>query len=87
MPRAPRHALVWSSEQQFYECSTQGQVVRRFQAGDDAAWMTRLDGITSLAFHGRSGSLNVYREQWPRGGGTDLPTTPIAPTSASAISG
>lgn len=68
MPRAPLHALTWSSEQHLYECSTQGQVVCRFQAGDDTAWLAWLDGITSLAFHGRSGSLNVYQEKRPRGG-------------------
>ena len=68
MPRAPRHALSWSSEQELYECSTQGRVVHRFQPGDDAAWLTWLDGITSLAFRGRSGSLNVFEEKRSRGG-------------------
>lgn len=68
MPRTPLHALNWSSEHEVYECSTRGQVVHRFQAGDDDAWQTWLDGVTSLAFHGRSGSLNVYQEQRSRGG-------------------
>ena len=68
MPRAPRHALSWSSELELYECSTQGQAVRRFHAGDNAAWLAWLDGITSLAFRGRSGSLNVFQEKRSRGG-------------------
>src|SRR5215468_3906104 len=68
MPRAPLHALNWSPEQELYECSTQGQVVHRFHAGDEATWLTWLDEATAFAFHGRSGSLNVYHERRPRGG-------------------
>jgi hypothetical protein len=68
MPRTPWHALVSSSEQQLYARSTQGQVAHRFQVADDAAWLAWLDGITFLAFHGRSGSLYVYQEQRPHDG-------------------
>src|SRR5260221_6849708 len=68
MPRAPEHALIWSSDQELYECSRQGQVVCRFQLGDEAAWLTWLGGVTSLAFHSPRGSLNVFQEKRPRGG-------------------
>lgn len=68
MPRVPRHALVWSAKQELYEWSMQGQVTCRLQAGDEAAWLVWLSRVTSLAFHGRAGSLNVYQEQRPRGG-------------------
>jgi LuxR family maltose regulon positive regulatory protein len=68
MPRAPLHALIWSSGQGLYELFTQGQVVRRFLPGDEAAWLTWLGEVTSLAFHSPSGNLNVYQETRPRGG-------------------
>ena len=68
MPRVPLHALIWSSAQGLYELSTQGQVVRRFSPGVEAAWLTWLEGATSLAFHSPRGSLNVYQERRPRGG-------------------
>lgn len=68
MPRAPRHALDWSAKLELYEWSMQGQVMCRLQAGDEAGWLTWLSRVTSLAFHGRAGSLNVYQEKRPRGG-------------------
>jgi LuxR family transcriptional regulator, maltose regulon positive regulatory protein len=68
MPRAPRHAVNWSIERGLYECSTQGHVARRLNAGDDAALLVWLGEATSFAFHGRAGSLNVYQERRPRGG-------------------
>src|SRR5450755_4432529 len=68
MPRVPLHALIWSSDQGLYELSTQGQVVRRFHSGDEAAWLTWLGEVTSLAFHCPSGNLNVYQETRPHGG-------------------
>ena len=30
MPRVPLHALIWSSDQNLYECYTQGQLEQRF---------------------------------------------------------
>jgi LuxR family maltose regulon positive regulatory protein len=68
MARAPRHAVNWSAERGLYEWFTQRHVVRRFDAGDDAAWVNWLDEATSFAFHGRLGALNVYQERRPRGG-------------------
>src|SRR5262245_55318972 len=68
MPRAPQHALIWSPEQELYECSTQGQVECRYPVSDESVWLTWLDKVTSFAFRGRSGSLNVYQERRPRGG-------------------
>jgi LuxR family maltose regulon positive regulatory protein len=68
MPRAPLHALTWSKEQRLYELSTQGRPKLRFQPTDEAAWQSWLGSATSFAFHGKRGSLNVYRERRPRGG-------------------
>ncbi|HLV98263.1 MAG TPA: LuxR C-terminal-related transcriptional regulator [Ktedonobacterales bacterium] len=68
MPRVPQHALRWSEGQGVYEGSTEGQVVRRFRVGDEAAWLAWLGEVTSFAFHSPGGSLNVYQERRPRGG-------------------
>jgi len=68
MPRSPLHALIWSSEQQLYELHTQNQLTRRFQPAEEAAWLAWLGEASSFAFHSPVGSLNVYREQRPRGG-------------------
>ncbi|GHO68106.1 hypothetical protein KSC_069980 [Ktedonobacter sp. SOSP1-52] len=68
MSRAPLHALIWSKEQRFYELYTQGQLEQRFQPAEEAAWLAWLHGVSSFAFHGARGSLNVYQEQRPRGG-------------------
>ena len=68
MPRVPLHALIWSSDQRHYELYTQGQLEQRFQTADEATWLNWLREATSFAFHGASGSLNVYRETRPRGG-------------------
>jgi LuxR family maltose regulon positive regulatory protein len=68
MGRAPLHTLVRSDEQQMYELYTQGQLQLRFRPADEAAWLAWLRETTSFAFHGFSGSLNVYREKRPRGG-------------------
>ncbi len=69
MPRVPLHALIWSSDQRLYESYMQGQLEQRFQPGDEAAWLAWLREVTSFAFHGACGSLNVYQEARPRGGG------------------
>jgi LuxR family maltose regulon positive regulatory protein len=68
MPRAPLHALIWSSEQGLYELYTQGQLEQRFRLADEATWLAWLRKATSFAFHGAAGSLNVYQEARPRGG-------------------
>jgi LuxR family maltose regulon positive regulatory protein len=68
MSRAPLHALIWSKEQRFYELYTQGQLEQRFQPAEEDAWLAWLQGVSSFAFHGKRGSLNVYQEQRPRGG-------------------
>ena len=68
MPRVPHHALIWSDSQRLYELYTQGQLERRFQPAEEAAWLAWLSSASSLAFHGQGGSLNVYQEQRPRGG-------------------
>jgi LuxR family maltose regulon positive regulatory protein len=68
MPRIPLHALIWSPDQRLYELYTQDQLEQRFRPADEAAWLTWLREATSFAFHGASGSLNVYREARPRGG-------------------
>jgi LuxR family transcriptional regulator, maltose regulon positive regulatory protein len=68
MPRVPRRALLWSTQEQRYEAFTQGQFERCVPPTDDAALLTWLGEDSSFAFHGRSGSLNVYLERRPRGG-------------------
>ncbi len=68
MPRVPLHALIWSPEQRLYELYTRGQLTQRFRPAEEAAWLTWLREVPSFAFHGSSGSLNVYQEARPRGG-------------------
>ncbi len=68
MSRAPLHALIWSKEQRLYELYTQGQIEQRFQPAEEAAWLAWLGSVSSFAFHGKGGSLNVYLEKRPRGG-------------------
>src|SRR6266700_3234945 len=68
MPRVPLHALTWSREQNLYELYTQGQLEQRFRPAEESAWLAWLREATSFAFHGASGSLNVYQEARPRGG-------------------
>jgi ATP/maltotriose-dependent transcriptional regulator MalT len=68
MSRAPLHALIWSKEQHLYELYTQGQIEQRFQPAEEAAWLAWLREVSSFAFHGKGGSLNVYLEKRPRGG-------------------
>lgn len=48
--------------------STQGQVVRRFRPGDEAAWLNWLGAVSSPIFLSPSGSPNLYREAQPHGG-------------------
>jgi hypothetical protein len=68
MPRRPLHALIWSPDQHQYELYTRGQLEQRLRLGDEAAWQGWLDEVTSFAFQGAAGNLNVYREARPRGG-------------------
>jgi LuxR family maltose regulon positive regulatory protein len=68
MPRLPLHALIWSRERGHYELYTQGQLEQRFRSGDEAAWLAWLGEVSSLAFQGISGGLNLYQEARPRGG-------------------
>ncbi|HET8852298.1 MAG TPA: LuxR family transcriptional regulator, partial [Ktedonobacteraceae bacterium] len=68
MGRLPLHALIWSKEQRLYELYTQGQREQCFQPAEEVAWLAWLQGVSSFAFHGERGSLNVYQEQRPRGG-------------------
>ena len=68
MPRSPLHALIWSPDQGFYELYTQGQLEQRFRPADEAAWLAWLGEVTSFAFQGAAGSLNVYQEARGRAG-------------------
>src|SRR6266550_4631741 len=67
MSRAPLHALIWSAEQRLYGLYTRGQLKLRFRPAEEAAWLAWLDSVSSFAFHGKGGSLNVYLEKRPRG--------------------
>jgi hypothetical protein len=68
MPKVPLHALIWSNEHHLYDLYTQSQLEQRFRPADEAAWLAWLREVSSFAFHGSSGSLNVYLEKRPRGG-------------------
>jgi LuxR family maltose regulon positive regulatory protein len=68
MPRSPLHALIWSPDQGFYELYTQGQLEQRFRPANEAAWLAWLGEVTSFAFQGAAGSLNVYQEARGRAG-------------------
>lgn len=68
MSRAPLHALIWSAEQRLYGLYTRGELKLRFQPAEEAAWLAWLGSVSSCAFHGKGGSLNVYLEKRPRGG-------------------
>jgi len=68
MPKVPLHALIWSNEHHLYELYTQSQLEQRFRPADEAAWLAWLREVSSFAFHGSSGSLNVYLEKRLRGG-------------------
>src|SRR5258707_12219350 len=68
MPRIPLHALIWSRVQGHYELYTQGQLTHQFRPIEEASWLAWLGEATSFAFHGASGSLNIYQEARPRGG-------------------
>ncbi len=68
MSRAPLHALIWSAEQRLYGLYTRGQLKLRFRPDEEAAWLAWPGTVSSFAFHGKGGSLNVYLEKRPRGG-------------------
>jgi LuxR family transcriptional regulator, maltose regulon positive regulatory protein len=68
MPRVPLHALTWSRDQGCYALYLQDRLVQQVQPGDEAAWLAWLQKISSFAFHGVSGSLNVYLEARSPGG-------------------
>jgi LuxR family maltose regulon positive regulatory protein len=68
MPRVPLHALIWSRDQGGYALYTQDRLVQQVQPGDEAAWLAWLREVSSFAFHGASGSLNVYLEARSPGG-------------------
>ncbi len=68
MPRVPLHALIWSRDQGCYALYMQDRLVQQVQPGDEAAWLAWLREVSSFAFHGASGSLNVYLEARSPGG-------------------
>jgi LuxR family maltose regulon positive regulatory protein len=67
MSRAPLHALIWSKEQRFYELYTRGRLKQRFQPAEETTWLAWLHEVSSFAFHGARGSLNVFLEQRAHG--------------------
>src|SRR5262249_5636617 len=68
MSRAPLPPLIWSAEQHLYGLYTRGQLKLRFRPAEEAAWLAWLGSVSSFAFHGEGGSLNVYLEKRQRGG-------------------
>jgi LuxR family maltose regulon positive regulatory protein len=68
MPRTPLHILMWSSEYNRYDLFTQGHLEQQFRPEDREAWRAWLETVTSFAFRGECGNLNVYQEARRRGG-------------------
>lgn len=68
MPRPAMYALSWSSEQNSYVLSTQGNRDTLLLYGDDAPWFTWLAAHTSFSFQGRYGHLSLLKETRPSGG-------------------
>jgi LuxR family maltose regulon positive regulatory protein len=68
MPKVAAQALIWSAHDTCYGLYIHDQLVQRFRPGDDAAWLAWLADQISVAFHGRSGHLNVHNEARRRGG-------------------
>lgn len=68
MPRVPHHALTWSQDDGHYALYAHGQAELCFRPGEEEAWQAWLGAVTSFAFQGASGSLNVYQEARSRGG-------------------
>jgi hypothetical protein len=68
MPRVPLHALTWSQDEGSYTLYRQDQLVQQVEPRDEAAWLAWLREVSSFAFHGASGSLNVYLEARSPGG-------------------
>ena len=62
MPRAPLHALIWSTDQTLYELYRRGQLVHRFRPDDDDLWRTWLAAHTAVVFQGHSGRINLHHE-------------------------
>ncbi len=65
MPRAPLHALIWSTDQTLYELYSRGQLTHRFRPDDDS-WRTWLGAHTAFVFQGHSGRINLHNEQRTR---------------------
>lgn len=68
MPRVPLYALIWSRDQGCYALYMQDRLVQQVQPGDEAAWLAWLREVSSFAFRGVGGSLNVYLEVRSPGG-------------------
>jgi LuxR family maltose regulon positive regulatory protein len=66
MPRAPLHALIWSTDRTLYELYSRGRLAQRFRSGDDDHWQTWLAAHTAFVFYGRAGHINVHNEQRTR---------------------
>src|SRR6266545_6293178 len=62
MPRVPLQALIWSKDRNLYELYTHDQLAQRFRPGDEEQWLKWLAVQTSVAFHGRTGRLNLHNE-------------------------
>ena len=69
MSRKPLHALTWSQDLTLYELSTSGQLQQQFPPKDETTWLVWLSKERSFTFQGIAGSLYVYKEDRPRGGG------------------
>jgi LuxR family maltose regulon positive regulatory protein len=66
MPRAPLHALIWSTDLNLYELYSRGQLAQRFRPGDDDQWRTWLAAHTAVVFLGHAGRINLHNERRTR---------------------
>jgi LuxR family maltose regulon positive regulatory protein len=69
MPKSAQYSLDWTPEQEGY-LLTEAETGTSFlldEAGE--AWLVWLEEHRSVAFHGRSGQLNLLKEQRRNGGG------------------
>lgn len=68
MPRVSPFALIWSEVRGAYELFLYGRSEQLFPPENEDTWLVWLASKASFAFHGRSGRLNVYKEERGRGG-------------------
>ncbi len=67
MPKAARHALIWSPEQGIYILREQDNRNHPLLQGEDVFWPVWLAAHSSFSFQGKHGRLNLLKEARTRG--------------------